>query len=181
MSWYTQSTLPQSFIDMFGEGFDDPQRWEEVRRDPPKATPVTLTLYRGMNVNLNQLQSDASGNFILSPTKSEQGAMWFTHNLINGYNALEYVQGRGNYLLTYPLQCKRHMQTIHYADGSTHEVIPEEIKQQEQPTENCKFYSGYELPDGFLFSYKMEKFIICTRQLSVSKSMLTPQGGDASL
>lgn len=167
--------LPKSFTDMFGDGFDDANHYKVVSKDTPKTVDMTLTLYRGMNVDLNKLQKDISGNFILSPTKSEQGAIWFTHNLINGYNAKEYVSGRGNYLLTYPLQCKKHIQVVHYADGSTHEMIPDEIRNKEEPTENCKFYNGYELPDGFFFSYKMEKFIICTKPLSVSPNMLTPQ------
>ncbi len=152
----------------------------KVKKDNPTAVPATLVLYRGFDVNLDQLQK-SGGGYILSPHRSEQGAMWFTHKWINGYNYKEYVQGRGKYLLTYPLQCKRHIQTVHYNDGTTRDTIPQEIEEKSVPTENCRYYAGYELPEGWFFSYKMEKFIICTIPIVVQPNMITSNAGGTDL
>lgn len=143
-----------------------------VRKDPPQSESHTLTLYRGFDADISKLEK-RNGNYILSPHKSEQGVLWFTHDLINAYNAREYVSGRGKYILEYPLQCLKHYQRIHYNDGSHYDDIPQEISEKSEPTENCKFYRGYELPDGWFFSYKMEKFIICTIPIEVSSAMIS--------
>lgn len=184
MNWYkaAQQTqkLPRIQDDAFGDFFNEPPR-KEVSRDSPKTTSVTLTLYRGFDVDVNKLQRSGQG-YVLSPSKSEQGAMWFTHKLIRGYDPIQYVQGRGSHLLTYPLQCVKHSQTIHYSDGSTYDTIPEEIQQQTEGTDNCRFYAGYELPDGWYFSYKNEKFIICTVPITVAPNMITEnKGGEDEL
>ena len=173
MNWYKssqQTKLPPIEDDWGYEALKKEPR-KEVSRDAPKKQSVTLLLYRGFDVDLNTLQRSGE-NYILSPSKSEQGAMWFTHKLIRGYDPVEYVTGRGSHILTYPLQCTKHSQTIHYSDGSTYDAIPEEILQQTEGTENCRFYAGYELPQGWFFSYKNEKFIICTIKLSVSPNMI---------
>lgn len=175
MNWFKRSQTTQK--EMWGDlwnAFDDIQPRQVIQTDPPASKPVTLTLYRGFNANLESLQQ-SGGSYVLSPSRSEQGVLWFTHNLINGYNPVEYVKGRGNYLLTYPLRCKYHYQTYHYKDGSTGEQTPEEITKQTETASNCRFYRGYELPQGWFFSYKVEKFIICDHDLIVSSHMLKPQ------
>ena len=131
----------------------------------------TLELYRGFDVDLNTLERE--GNFyILSPKRSEQGMMWFTHRFINHYNPIQYAAGHGDLFLTYSLRCKKHIQTIRWSDGETQETTPQEILDKNIPTENCRFYSGIELPEGWVFSYKMEKFIGCSIKLKVTKDMI---------
>jgi hypothetical protein len=115
------------------------------------------------------------GMMVLSPHKSEQGLIWFTHKLINGYDPIEYVTGRGKYLLTYPLDCVRHIQRKVFDDGSHYDAIPQEILDATDPTSNSRFYMGVELPEGWVFSYKMEKFIGCGIELLVSPDMVTQQ------
>ena len=156
---------------MFDDLFNVPNR-TEVKRDPPKVTPVALKLYRGFDADMNKLQKVDNG-YLLSPHKCEQGGLWFTHQMINGYDPLEYISGRGKYVLTYPLQCKKHTEVIHYDDGSTYEHTPEEISNKSEPTEDCPFYAGYELPPGWFFSYKMEKFIICKVPITVTPDMIS--------
>lgn len=176
MSWYKRSQLatkPQFKQPKPNEwGFDgldfDPPR-NEVKKDSPATKAVTLTLYRGFDVDMNKLQQ---GGMVLSPAKCEQGVMWFTHRLITGYDPIQYVTGRGSHLLTYPLQCKQHYQTVHYDDGSTYNEIPEAIQSQTNTMENCRFYQGYELPEGWYFSYKHEKFIVCTIPITVTPNMI---------
>ena len=167
MNWLNK--IVQS--DMLDEMFNTPQK-VAVKTDPPQSESYTLTLYRGFDADLNKLRR-SNGNYILSPHKSEQGVIWFTHALINGYDPKEYISGRGQYTLEYPLVCKRHFQRVHYDDGSHYDDIPEGILAKSEPTENCRFYRGFELPEGWFFSYKMEKFIVCTIPLIVSPSMLT--------
>lgn len=144
---------------------------QEVSRDPPTVANVILKLYRGFDADMSKLERSGSG-YVLSPRKCEQGALWFTHNLINGYDPIEYVSGRGKYILTYPLQCKKHSQTIHFDDGSTYDNTPQEILDKSEPTENCPFYAGYELPPGWFFSYKTEKFIICTVPITITSGCI---------
>ena len=142
-----------------------------VSKDAPKTTNFTLTLYRGFDGNWDEIRQE--GNFyILSPKKSEQGLIWFTHPYINAYNPVQYAAGHGEWFLTYPLQCRKHIQTVHWSDGSTHNDIPQEIQALTKPTENCKYYMGIELPDGWVFSYKMEKFVGSTIEIKITKDMI---------
>lgn len=143
-----------------------------VKTDPPRVIPVTLTLYRGFD-NLPPLEN---GIYTFSSQKCEQGCLWFSHKLINGYNPMEYVQGRGAYLMTYPLECKRHIEKVYYDDGGTYDHTPHGASDKEIPTDDCPFYAGYELPPGWFFSYKMEKFIICKLpRLEVRQEWVTEQ------
>lgn len=161
--------LENAFEDMFGDGWKN--RPKVLRRDPPQAVPYTLTLYRGFNVDLDALEREGE-YLVLSPKRSEQGLIWFTHNFIRGYDPIEYVKGRGEYILTYPLKCKRHIQVIHYDDGSTVDMIPQETMDKTNPYENCPFHMGIELPKGWVFSYKMEKFVGCSNKLRITRDML---------
>lgn len=172
MNWMKLATN-----DLLDDLFTNTPRREEVSTDPPTRKPLTLMLYRGFDVDLNQLQKSGNG-YILSPHRSQQGAMWFTHQFISGYDPIQYVSGRGSHLLTYPLQCFKHRQVVHYNDGSTYEQIPDNIIAQTTPSENCRFYMGIELPEGWMFSYKMEKFIICTIPITVTPDMIKPNTGE---
>lgn len=158
MNWYKKSN--KALDDLFNE---PPKKTVSV--DAPVAKPVTLTLYRGFDVDMSKLKRSGNG-YILSPERSEQGAMWFSRNK-------NEATGRGSHLLTYPLQCIRHIQTQHYDDGSTYDLTPQEIQDKAQPTENCRFWGGLELPDGWFFSYKTQKYIICTKPLVVTQDMIS--------
>lgn len=159
------------FESMFGPD-DDFKRNTIVDRGVPTQQPTVLELYRGFDVDVDSLEKQGQ-HLILSPDKSEQGLIWFTHNLIRGYNPKEYVQGRGSHILTYPLQCVRHIQELKWSDGSVSTTIPDEIQDLAQPTENCRYHMGYELPEGWVFSYKMEKFVGCGIKLKITPDMLS--------
>jgi hypothetical protein len=163
MNWYKKSQS-QSFQDWFQEEMEKTKDRRMVKKDPPSSENKTIILYRGFDADLNKLQKSGS-NFIFSPKKSEQGVMWFSMDR-------RVAQGRGKHILEYPLQIKKHFQVIHYSDGSTYNDIPEEIKEQEHPTENCRFWGGIELPEGWFFSYKVEKHIICSVDIIVSPNMI---------
>jgi len=68
LNWI-QKTADNILDDMFKM---DPN--QEVRKDPPKQESITLTLYRGFDADLDNLER-LNDNFILSPHKSEQGVM----------------------------------------------------------------------------------------------------------
>jgi hypothetical protein len=74
------------FEELFGS--DGP---EIVSISEPQQIDYTLELYRGFNVQINNLEKRGP-YYILSPKKSEQGLIWFTHNLIRAYDPKEYVQ-----------------------------------------------------------------------------------------
>jgi hypothetical protein len=160
MNWYKKSQS-QSFQDFFKEDMDKWKGVKEIKRDNPISQPITLTLYRGFDYEPQKINNE----FILSPEKSEQGVLWFAQNK-------KYAEGRGKYMLTYPLQATKHTQKIHYSNGQTSDTTPQEILDQNNPTENCKFYGGIELPEGWLFSYKTEKHVICLKKLIVSPGMI---------
>jgi hypothetical protein len=166
MSWLIKAQR-EDFLGLF----DEPAR-KVVRRDLPQSEPFQLTLYRGFSGNLDEVHRDSAGRLILSPRKSEQGMIWFTHQFIRGYDPIEYAKSHGDYLLIYPLSVIRHFITIHYDDGSTYRDIPPEILERSIPTENCRFHAGIELPEGWVFSYKHEKFIGCTMELPVTEDMI---------
>jgi len=146
-----------------------PRKVESI--DPPKSDQVTLLLYRGFDADIDELERRGD-QYVLSPHKSEQGMLWFTHSLISGYDPKDYVSGCGRYILTYPLQCVKHYQRTHYDDGNYWDEIPSEVLEQTNSFENCRFYQGYELPEGWYFSYKMEKFIVCSIPIAISSDMI---------
>jgi len=165
MNWYIQAKndfLPE---DVFGDDWEKIKRRKIIKKDEPYYDTITLTLYRGFDADLNNLKQ-INGQYVLSPKKSEQGVLWFSQSR-------NVASGRGKYILEYPLEgVKKYKQKIYYDDGSTYEIIPQGILEGCRPTENCKFWAEYELPDGWLFSYKTEKHIICTKDILVSSSMI---------
>lgn len=174
MNWYhiilsQYKTKPQEFEDIFGfSRYDLPK---VIKKDPPEFKEIEITLYRGFDVDLNKLKRE--GNlYILSPEKSEQGVLWFTHSLMTSPNPIEYVKGRGKYILTYPLKVQKHFQKIYLDNGDISERVPEEILDKSEPTENSSFWGGIELPPGFYFSYKTQKFIICDHPIAINPKMI---------
>jgi len=166
MNWYKSS---QS--DFFNDLFKDtvPKKVDHI--DSPRTEPNTLMLYRSLvSEDLSRLEK-SGGQYILNPSTSEQGLLWFSHDL-SRHGGVQYVAGRGKYILTYPLECVRHVETIHYDDGSSYNRVPKEIEEKSDPTSNSPVYMGYELPGGWFFSYKMEKFIVCDHPLAVDPSMI---------
>lgn len=164
--------------DLFEEMFNAPTR-EEVSRER-KSEKMTIELLRGLDVDESSLERKGD-KLILSPAKSEQGVMWFAHRLQGYYDPEEYVTGRGSHVLRYPLETTKHYDLVTYDDGTTTEERPEDIPYPE-PTENqsmmCDWGRCLELPDGFKFSYKAEKWIICEKELLISPGMLSRDPSD---
>lgn len=128
-----------------------------------------LTVYHGFNLDPKNF------NYIFDSSKSEQGLLWFTHKYIRGYNPIEYVRNRGNYILTYQLNVKLIKDVIKYENGEISERPPENI--EIDSTENSKYLKTWsyiiELPENWFFTYKTEKFIGFSGKLVANSSMIS--------
>jgi len=164
--------------DLFNSMFDDvrdriKKRGKSVS-SKHKTENDTMTLYHGSKANLDSLKD--GNKFTLDPQKSQQGLLWFTHSFIRGYAALEYAKDHGKFVIKYPLQIKKHFIETQYEDGSIKTIAPPEMVEKIDHTENSNFLSvsNYciELPSGWYFTYKNEKFIGTNNKISFSKEML---------
>ena len=164
-------TNSDEFLSWFDTSMDDIRaRIKHKVIGEPESKSVNLTLYRGFNY----LPKIDNGSYLLSPSNSEQGALWFTHSLVSGnIDSLEYAASHGKYLLTYPLTVIKHFQKVSYDNSDdSYDAVPDEIDEKSDRLENCRFYMGYELPEGWFFSYKTEKFIICEKEIEVYPSQI---------
>lgn len=135
--------------------------------------PMTLDLYRGFNADLESLEQD-NQYYYLSPKQAEQGQLWFTHPYINYYNPIEYAKNHGEWFMTYKLPVVKHIQLLQWDDGGTSESLPDWWNKVAEPTSNGRFHAGIELPEGWVFSYKTEKFIGCKIKIKVPKQSVVP-------
>jgi hypothetical protein len=168
-----KSSQPDAFKEMFDHDINDvpAEHYKEVKRDPIKATAITLTLYRGFDKDAKRIKREGK-NYILSPQGGDQNLLWFACPFFQ-HNALQTAT-RGRYLLTYPLQAKKYTETIYYADGSSNDHVPDEYTGNR--LDNNRIYMGYELPEGWYFSYKVEKYIVCEKDLAITPDMISMHG-----
>lgn len=172
MKTFRQFLKENNLVDpWFDDWFKDVGKHKVVKKDPPQVVDYTLELYRGFDVDWNKVKKEGEF-YILSPERSEQGLIWFTHKFIVHYDPIQYAASHGEWFLTYPLKCKRHIQKIHWSDGQTQEITPDDVLQKSEPTENSRYHMGIELPEGWVFSYKMEKFIGSSVKLRITKNMI---------
>lgn len=118
-----------AFEDMFGKR-DKPSK--VIKVDPPAKKEITLDLYRGFDADIDSLEKQGDA-YILSPHKSEQGAIWFSQWLRD-------AKGRGEWILKYQLKAIKHYQRKHTDDGSYFDDIPQEILDKETPMENSNIW-----------------------------------------
>lgn len=180
MNWYKESqngTLDDWFAETKEKIRTEREERGSVVNVERKTEPLTFNLYRGFDANLAELEKQGD-SYILSPDKSEQGMLWFTHQFITHYNPVEYASSHGEFLLTYPLQCQKYCDEITYENGYTEKRSPKEIEDQDNPTENNRlrcvsFEYCLELPEGWYWTYKNEKFIGTTNKIVVSPNMVS--------
>lgn len=165
-----------NFRDFLGESaFDDMFDFTPRRlvRSEEEARPMTLELYRGFDADLDKLEQDAH-YYYLSPARAEQGQLWFTHRYIAHYDPVEYAKAKGRWFMRYELPVVRHVQVNHWDDGDVSNDLPPWWAERARPAEDGRFYAGIELPKGWVFSYKVEKFIGCRVRLRVPKGWVVP-------
>ena len=152
----------------------------KVVKEELKTELFSLILYHGSKADLESIKQGS--NYVLDPNKSEQGLLWFTHEFINGYNPLEYAKGHGDWVLEYPLETKKNFNEVQYEDGTIEQKAPDEIMDKMDITKNSRFMcssgsmfsGGYciELPEGWYFTYKYEKFIGTRNPVTFSQEMV---------
>lgn len=172
--YFRQQEEQKKNIDDFFSIKDWKEKQKYKIKSPPQQKNITINLYRGFNY---LPPPNPNGTYTLSPQNSEQQSLWFTHDYISrNIDPIEYAQSHGKYFLIYPLEAIKHYQTVSYKppydNESPYTIIPEEINNLTNTTENCRFYSGIELPEGWLFSYKTEKFIVSTIPIIITKDMI---------
>ena len=140
-----------------------------VKVEPATTKDIVLTLYRGMDLELDNLRREGD-YYILSPNKSEQQSIWFSQYI-------DDARGRGKYILTYPLMVKKHIQVKHLSDGFSYESTPEDLIEEDY-TQDSKIWGGLELPEGWYWSYKVQKYPICKKEIKISQDMLRPDNSD---
>lgn len=176
MNWYKQKKIAGDLKDIFPDIFSIKKH--DIISEEQITEEETINLYRGFDINKNDDIANAfkktpTGDYILSPKKCEGGVLWFSSDL--QINPMQY-SGGGDYLLTYPLTIKKHYIKTTYDDGKIHNIA---IDNDIDPTKNSKYMDNgncvYELPDGFYFSYKTQKHIICDKEIEISPSMISEQ------
>jgi hypothetical protein len=155
--------IENSFEDMFGSDYSKPPS-KTIKVDPPKTEKIVLDLYRGFDADIDSLKKQGD-KYILSPHKSEQGLIWFSQWLRD-------AKGRGEWILKYELSAIKHYQRHHKEDGSYIDITPEEIEQKSNPLENSQIYGGIELPDGWFWSYKTQKYIVASKPIEITRDMI---------
>jgi hypothetical protein len=139
------------------------RRGSAVKEEVVLVNTVPLTLYSGF-YDLESMAND-DGTYTMEPEGREQGLIWFAHSLF-GRRFMHYAD-RGDYLLKYPIEVEVYKNRTWYEDGSF-----EDKHVESEGTENSQMYGGYKLPEGFIFSYKMQKFIGSTKPLTFTKDMV---------
>ncbi|MFA5759954.1 MAG: hypothetical protein WC942_11440 [Clostridia bacterium] len=173
MNWYKiAQENKEKFSDLFGDDFFNKE--ELIKKHNRKiiskekvSEPITINLYRNFDADMNKLEK-INGNYVLSPEKSEQGVIWFAHDLQS--NPQQYYDRGGKYLLIYPLQIQKEYYLITYENGETEK---QDIYDGDYGIENSSKWGRYILPEGFMFSYKVQKHIICNKKLIVSPEQIS--------
>ncbi len=182
MKTFKEYLEQNDFDDMFSDTLEKIKKRGKAVKTQLKTEPYTLTLFHGSKADINSLDKQGS-NFILDPNKSEQGLIWFTHEFIKGYNPFEYAKGHGDWVLTYPLETKKHFNEVQYEDGTIEQKAPNEIMDKMDTTKNSRFLCSFgsmfsgghciELPEGWYFTYKHEKFIGTDDKVYFSPDMIS--------
>jgi hypothetical protein len=168
MNWYKKAQYKGEYKqDYFDDLFKKDFTQKNLTNEEEKKESRTISLYRNFDATMDDVDRDKNGNFIFSPQKCEQGVLWFAHDLQN--NPQQYYDRGGQYLLTYPLTVQYHYIEKTYDNG---DVIKEPVTDYDARLENSREWAGYNLPEGFLFSYKTQKHIICEKNIIASYDLI---------
>jgi len=170
----------KSFLENWDDFFDV-DAWQaerdargEVVDRQPNSERGQLRLYHGFN------RDPQTFNYEFDPSKSEQGMLWFTHNMIRGYDPYEYASSKGRFVLTYILDIEKRSEKVTYQNGKSEYIVPEDMRELAIPTSNSRYMVSFDhlivLPEGWFFTYKTEKFIGTTQIIHASPSMVSEVG-----
>jgi len=151
-------------------------KFKEFLEEQPKSESTTITCWRGFRGNLEK----SGNNYILDPKDTKEGLLWFTHEFQASWavqpNPRQYAldKAEGGYFVTYPLKCEMYYHEVEGPFGPRKEC-PKEIMDKVKPTELSRigmFGACYELPEGWYFTWKMEKHIATDRIVILSPNMI---------
>ena len=167
---------------LFGDDFEIEKfkNRKEVSR-VSKTDNITIKCWRGTskeNFN-NQVIDKGSNYFVLDGSKSYEKGLWFTHELQRGYVddpeqfATNYAK---DFLIEYPLSVKKHYDIVTYNDGKISNEAPKDsenkIIQTELSDKIRQYGAVYELPDGWFFTWQIQKHLLCTKPLMIQSNMI---------
>ena len=165
----------------FGDAadFEKYKNRKEVSR-VSKTENITIKCWRGTSKeNFDKQVIDKGSNyFVLDGSKSYEKGLWFTHELQRGYVddpeqfATNYAK---DFLIEYPLSVKKHYDIVTYDDGKTSNEAPKDSDQIIETELSNKLYqynAVYELPDGWFFTWQIQKHLLCTKPLMIQSNMI---------
>lgn len=189
MKSFEQYCAENNLDDLFGK--PDPEILARIKargkivKKQRHSEPFPFMLYRGFDADLDSLEKIGE-NFVLSPKRSEQGMLWFTHIFANIRRWIDPAE-RGEWFLKYPLQgAIKHWDEVIYENGDSEKRSPDEMEDESRAMGNkrfacfTKFQDGeycIELPEGWYFTYKNERYIATTNKITVHPSMITKNRG----
>ena len=167
-----------AFNDMFGDDFFDVEDYERKIKERGKVVSTKREYEKGELILYHGFTKAArSFNYEFDPSKSEQGLLWFTHNMISMYDPYEYAANRGKYVLTYKLPIQKVSDIVTYENGSNERKASQDLVNQYDGTSNSNMLplrdSVIVLPKNWFFTYKNEKFIGTTKKLKVNPNMIS--------
>lgn len=142
--------------------------------------PYKITCWRGCDeMTLKRDTIEVQNDYIvLHGTRAMEGILWFTHSLQSmEIDPEQYaVSHAEDYLITYFLNATRHYVLKKYDNGESERDIPQEISKQNVSSESSRFLltngSAYEVPEGWLFTWQIQKHLGCSKPLKVMKNMI---------
>lgn len=141
--------------------------------------PYVITCWRGFDQR--SFERDArsgNGKIILRGERAMEGMLWFTHSLQpRDLQPKEYALSHARddgYLLTYPLKCRRSFKITRYDDGSEIVDVPDGTKINQTELRSSDNIAGkfYELPEGWYFTWQVQRHIGFKGDLEIEASML---------
>lgn len=141
--------------------------------------PYVIMCWRGFDQR--SFERDAmsrNGKIILRGERAMEGMLWFTHSLQpRDLRPKEYALSHARddgYLLTYPLRCRRSFKITKHDDGSEITDVPDGIKINQTELRSADNIGGkfYELPEGWYFTWQVQRHIGFRGELEIEESML---------
>lgn len=170
---------------------DDRRRYEDDLRDRLSSMgrkvvseelvrePHTITCWRGFDGrSFERDVSEQGGRIFIGGDRAMEGMLWFTHSLQPGhFHPMDYALAHareGGHLLTYPLSCVRTYVKTSYDDGKEYQSVPEGMNADQTKLNRHAAIGGkfYELPEGWFFTWQVEKHIGFKGRLEIGESML---------
>lgn len=164
--------------------FNNTQSRKVVSKQPHTLDYV-LNCYRGFTKEGFERSTVAhqGSTYTLSPKGAMEGMFWFTHDLQPRWSidpleyAANYAERDGSgYLLKYPLKTKKHFIEVKYENGETTTEVSEELAKLVNSTGTSRYGHFWsfvlELPQGWFFTWQVEKFIATDQDLVVNANQL---------